>query len=250
MASSYRQRSTTYDMSGAKKALMLCAMTAKQGGESDMQIMRCFFSQFGFGGYGTNIIPNASAMQMRENIQRFRNNIMRDQQHISCIMVSVSCHGSVDELAGVDANRIKVSEIIEPFSDDNCPRLKGIPKIFILDACRGDVEDEGVHRYSPQQMDTNMKILRYRTNYAPPVINDMFTVYPAMLGYATFGTDKGGFLHLSIQEVFQKEWPRNRGNHLDDLFLEVKKKFQAMHNRHPPVVVALVESTLRKLIYL
>ncbi|XP_016103221.1 caspase-14-like isoform X2 [Sinocyclocheilus grahami] len=202
MASSYRQRSTTYDMSGAKKALMLCAMTAKQGGESDMQIMRCFFSQFGFGGYG------------------------------------------------VDANRIKVSEIIEPFSDDNCPRLKGIPKIFILDACRGDVEDEGVHRYSPQQMDTNMKILRYRTNYAPPVINDMFTVYPAMLGYATFGTDKGGFLHLSIQEVFQKEWPRNRGNHLDDLFLEVKKKFQAMHNRHPPVVVALVESTLRKLIYL
>lgn len=54
--------STKYDMSGAKKAPMLCAVTADEGGESDMQIMRRFFCQSGFGGYGTNIIPNASAM--------------------------------------------------------------------------------------------------------------------------------------------------------------------------------------------
>lgn len=53
---------------------------------------------------------------------------MRDHQHISCILVS-SCHGSVDELMGADTNRIKVREIIEG--------IKGIPKIFILDACRG-----------------------------------------------------------------------------------------------------------------
>ncbi|CAM4499058.1 unnamed protein product [Leuciscus chuanchicus] len=164
-------------MSGAKKALMLSAVTADEGGESDMQDANLD---------SEDMVPtNSSAMQMRENIQSFRNNIMRDQQHISCILVSVSCHGSVDELMGADTNRIKVREIIEPFSDDNCPRLKGIPKIFILDACRGDVHEEGVHRYSPQRTDINMKIMQNRTNYAPPVINDMFTVYPAMLGSFT-----------------------------------------------------------------
>lgn len=57
-------------------------------------------------------------------------------------------------------------------------------KTFAVHVSLSDVHVEGVHRYSPQRTDINMKIMQNRTNYAPPVINDMFTVYPAMLGIA------------------------------------------------------------------
>ena len=34
--------------------------------------------------------------------------------------------------------------ILSQFNDQNCPQLKGKPKFFVFNACRGDKLDEGV----------------------------------------------------------------------------------------------------------
>ena len=36
--------------------------------------------------------------------------------------------------------------ILAQFNDQNCPQLKGKPKFFVFNACRGEQFDEGVFK--------------------------------------------------------------------------------------------------------
>lgn len=52
-----------------------------------------------------------------------------------------------DVVYGSDSEAVRVSALEEYFKPRNCPSLAGVPKIFIIDACRGN-EDEDFHDMS------------------------------------------------------------------------------------------------------
>ena len=48
-------------------------------------------------------------------------------------------HGSNGQILGTDMKPVDIEEqIISMFQDDNAPGLKGIPKIFLIQACRNE----------------------------------------------------------------------------------------------------------------
>lgn len=77
-----------------------------------------------------------------------------DHTDCDCFMFMISTHGLEQKnpmkgsqldhaLVCADDRLIFTSTIMEMFSDANCPTLKGKPKIFIIQACRGTDVDHG-----------------------------------------------------------------------------------------------------------
>jgi len=55
----------------------------------------------------------------------------------SCFVAVFLSHGENECLNCVDGQDKKIDDIINAFKGDNCPALNGIPKWFIIQACRG-----------------------------------------------------------------------------------------------------------------
>lgn len=55
-------------------------------------------------------------------------------------------HGNEEGILGVDSQAIPVDDITAKFQGGNkCPQLVTKPKLFFLQACRGDVDDKGYY---------------------------------------------------------------------------------------------------------
>ena len=54
----------------------------------------------------------------------------------SCAVVLLT-HGLEGQIYGVDAKLVNLSEVFGFFDGDICPSLKGKPKFFLVQACRG-----------------------------------------------------------------------------------------------------------------
>ena len=55
-------------------------------------------------------------------------------------------HGNEDGILGIDSEAIPVDDITAKFQGgDKCPQLVTKPKLFFLQACRGDVDDKGYY---------------------------------------------------------------------------------------------------------
>ncbi|XP_023999249.1 caspase-14-like [Salvelinus sp. IW2-2015] len=181
MAHSRIQEIDRYDLTGKRRALMLC--TTHAGADGDLKIMKKLFDD-----YGVQFDPpviNQTAEGMKKAVSDFRDRINRSPENISCVFVVTTSHGGQDVIVDADNNCLSVKDIIEPFGDELCPRMKGKPKVFIIDACRGSRNDSGVLQNSsadttPSKADETTRT--YRSSRIPPCINDMLVAYSAMTG--------------------------------------------------------------------
>ena len=66
----------------------------------------------------------------------------RDHSAYDCFVLWLMSHGKSGEVFCSDGNTIPIETLHDMFS--NCNTLSGKPKLFFIQACRGDGEDEGV----------------------------------------------------------------------------------------------------------
>ncbi|KAI8797383.1 caspase-3 isoform X2 [Biomphalaria glabrata] len=92
-----------------------------------------------------------------------------DHSNADCFVCVVLTHGDqawlereycktkerYDLLFGVDGNPIATKAVVEAFNDENCPNLKGKPRMFFFQACRGSKLDDG----------TDIRIVRDQYTY-------------------------------------------------------------------------------------
>ncbi|WAR22361.1 CASP3-like protein [Mya arenaria] len=68
----------------------------------------------------------------------------KDHATIDVFLAVVFSHGSDGRICGTDGE-IHLSKLFAMFNEQNCPGLKGKPKVFIIQACRGEKKDSGVN---------------------------------------------------------------------------------------------------------
>ncbi|KAL3194451.1 hypothetical protein MRX96_046079 [Rhipicephalus microplus] len=66
----------------------------------------------------------------------------QDYSDDDCFVCCFLTHGETDVLYGTDG-KFPVSAVMEPFHGDVCSSLLGKPKLFFIQACRGDRLDSG-----------------------------------------------------------------------------------------------------------
>ncbi|KAL1023877.1 hypothetical protein UPYG_G00048310 [Umbra pygmaea] len=247
----------SYDMGGERKALMLCVRDEKGikekrcGFEVDRQTMEKFFKDFNF---CYQFVLDKNTEDMRNAVKDFRDSINSSKENISCVLVVTSSHGNRHGIQDAQGDILKIKDIITPFGDELCPKMKGKPKIFIIDACRGHNTDTGVYSNSvadlkPPKEDGQIK----KSRRVPPCINDMLVAYSAMTDYIATMSCEGSTMINCISKVFSS--PDSAKEHLYDSFVkanaEMVEKTGHLKEKNIQVKnIMEIESTCRKLIYL
>ena len=67
-----------------------------------------------------------------------------DHSNNDCLLVAVMSHGSKDGKIQAADYKYPVQELWEKFLGDNCRSLMGKPKIFVIQACEGNMFNNGI----------------------------------------------------------------------------------------------------------
>lgn len=69
----------------------------------------------------------------------------RDHGHTDCLVCCVLSHGKEDGVYGVDGVVVPIKQLTASFDGTKCPSLAGKPKLFFIQACQGDREQDAVY---------------------------------------------------------------------------------------------------------
>lgn len=109
------------------------------GGKKDEEDLKKLFKELGF---TVMIHKNLTAEEMKSMAERY--SCMKHHGVFYLIILSHGAEGDV--VYGTDGQKVEVHQLKELFYATKCPSLAGIPKIFMIDACRGSRNEE-VHDF-------------------------------------------------------------------------------------------------------
>ena len=107
----------------------------RHGSEEDVKNLCSLFDDFNF---KTRIVNNLTQSQMVEILSETAE---KDFSRYDCFLCVILSHGLKDGILGIDDEKIKIEAITSNFRRDACPSLDGKPKIFLIQACRGSIQD-------------------------------------------------------------------------------------------------------------
>ena len=100
-------------------------------------------------------------------------------------VLTFSGHGGKGFIYSEEEKRVKISDIVAAFVPPNCNKhLSGIPRLFFIDACRGDLEDRGIlPRGGDEKWQSKI-----------PSTGDILVAYATTEGYKAYEeSSEGGF---------------------------------------------------------
>jgi len=188
------------------------------GSHVDVDNMRALLKGLEF---DVTVHKNLQLAQFFKVITEFCCNKMHEEADMAVVVIL--SHGKDGVVYAADGQSINMEYIYEFFNNRNCPMLRGKPKFFIVQACRGDRPDQGVDTSepstappSPEKTFSQSKKRRAEAldaiactpepadvARARPTWEDMIIAYSTIPGYASLRDhDKGTWFVQSLVEVF------------------------------------------------
>ncbi|XP_028616682.1 caspase-14-like [Grammomys surdaster] len=226
--------STQYDLSGTRAALLLAVIQDRLGAEHDVVALRDLCQALGF---KVTLRTNPSAQAFWEELAQFRETLDTHKGPVSCALVALMAHGGPQgQLLGADGEEVQPEALVQELSF--CQALHGHPKIFLLQACRGENRDPGVRPRAlpwyrrwlraPSAMPTQADVLQIQAGAPGSLIStpgtpgraDILTVYAAAEGCVAYRDEKGSDFVQTLVEVIRA----NPGGDLLELLTEVNRR--------------------------
>nr|CRZ24914.1 BMA-CED-3 [Brugia malayi] len=164
--------------------------------------------------YAVSVCRNLCAKEMLIAIQDFSKR--PEHKHLDSCVVCVLTHGEHGELYGTDDVAISVLEFVSCLNARNCPALAHKPKLFFLQACRGQQYDRGFgtefdgpdgyfDRWFTCTTSQPKSSLPMEQKTKSPIEADILVSYATTPGYVSWRNSmKGSWFVQSICEVFAK----------------------------------------------
>ncbi|NXS15144.1 CASP6 protein, partial [Mystacornis crossleyi] len=109
-----------------------------------------------------------------------------DHSNADCFVCVFLSHGEDDHIFAYDA-KIKIQTITDMFRGDRCQSLVGKPKIFIIQACRGDKHDDPVIAHDSTDSSSESLVNETEVDaagvYTLPAGADFIMCYSVAQGY-------------------------------------------------------------------
>lgn len=123
----------------------------------------------------------------------------RNHSEYDCILVAILSHGKMGYIHARDSF-YSLESIWRPFATDKCPSLAGKPKLFIIQACQGDLTDPGypIPAHKPEMPDNdNFSYINCRI----PSQKDFLLAFSTIPGYCSWrNTVDGSWFIQSLCE--------------------------------------------------
>nr|CAH7733441.1 unnamed protein product [Callosobruchus chinensis] len=167
----------------------------RKGAEHDQLCLKHMFEQFG---YKVNTAKNLTKKEMSNTIKSFRKDSSLKNSDICVVIImshgtninkkEVAVAGGYTEVIGVDNKGLPIDEVLNEFSGEMCQYLKGKPKIFFFQCCRGE------------QHETLAKDAKPVTHKCHA---DMLIAHSTLPGFVSLRDEKRGSWYIQcIHEVF------------------------------------------------
>ncbi|KAG3277314.1 caspase-2 isoform X2 [Ictidomys tridecemlineatus] len=174
----------------------------RSGGDVDHSTLVTLFKHLG---YNVHVLHDQTAQEMQEKLQNFAQ-LPAHRVTDSCIVALLS-HGVEGSIYGVDGKLLQLQEVFRLFDNANCPSLQNKPKMFFIQACRGDETDRGVDQQDGkkpgcEESDAGKEeMLRMRL----PTRSDMICGYACLKGTAAMRNTKRGSWYIeALAQVFSE----------------------------------------------
>ncbi|XP_036916545.1 caspase-2 isoform X2 [Sturnira hondurensis] len=192
----------------------------RSGGDVDHSTLVALFKLLG---YQVHVLLDQTVQEMQEKLRNFAQ-MPTHRVTDSCIVALLS-HGVEGGVYGVDGKVLQLQEVFRLFDNANCPSLQNKPKMFFIQACRGDETDRGVDQQdgksqaqSPgcEESDAGQQeLLKMRL----PTRSDMICGYACLKGTAAMRNTKRGSWYIeALAQVFSE---RACDTHVADMLVKV-----------------------------
>ncbi|XP_065370317.1 caspase-like isoform X2 [Calliphora vicina] len=132
---------------------------------------------------------------MKDIKKTLENVAAQDFSDSDCIAVTLLTHGEKGGFVHAKDEMYLLDLMFLNFTSDKCRTLAGKPKIFFIQACRGDQTDSGIE-LRPQ---TQTESTGFCDSYRIPIIADFFIAYSTVSDHLSFRSPtRGSFF---IQEL-------------------------------------------------
>lgn len=217
----------------------------RKGGEVDEEVLRKVLTELD---YMVTVQRNLTAQDMRACIESFS----RQPEHRtadSCVLCLLS-HGVEGAVYGTDGQLLPLDWVFETFDNAHCPLLQNKPKMFFIQACRGEDMDCGVEQTdgptrtcspSCEQLDAGREgqgdaNLRQRDELGRPRIklpqrSDMICGFASLKGTAAMrNTKRGSWFIQDLNTVLRL---RAKDTHLADMLVQVNSRIKDREGHAP-----------------
>ncbi len=120
-------------------------MRYRVGSDKDVRALESLFLAHGF---EVELIHNQTTTQMKEKLESFAASDCHNNVHST--VVAILSHGVTGAVCGTNSiltdshSFLSLKDVEAMFTGENCTALAKKPKMFIIQACRGSGEDQGV----------------------------------------------------------------------------------------------------------
>jgi hypothetical protein len=178
----------------------------------------------------------------------------------SVFVLCILSHGHNGIILGTDENELALDDIKEKFDGRNCRHLLKRPKLFLIQACQGDMETEGIDETDAEVEEQSETLSRMlvcdnvvdaQPDMARHEKADFAEVLATYPGYAAWRyPDRGSCFVQHVTKVFLEQ---AHEHHFVDMILEVSRRLnQEVINasRKKLKQICQLNSTLDKHVYL
>lgn len=156
-------------------------MPPRKGSDVDVKELATVYELLGF---DVEVHQNLDYAGLQTVIQRI---VKEDYTDCDCISIAVLTHGQESNLLYTSDCLYSVESLWQSFTPDKCPTLAGKPKLFFIQACRG------------QKLDGGTTLGRYTTetdsasdSYKIPKMADFLIAYSTADGYYSWRNPENG----------------------------------------------------------
>lgn len=112
----------------------------REGSKLDVDRMAGLFRQLHF---NVSIASNLSAKETKDLLRGFQK--VETQKDAECLVVILMSHGEDGVVYGSDGEKLHLDrDVYQLFDNENCPNLRGKPKLFFIQGSRGCMLDKGI----------------------------------------------------------------------------------------------------------
>ncbi|XP_071985554.1 caspase-2 [Engystomops pustulosus] len=203
----------------------------RHGGEVDLDALKLLFFQLNF---RVVVRSNIPAEKMIYELDLF-SKLPEHAQLDSCI-VAILSHGIEGAVYGSDGKLVQLQNVFTKLDNAHCPQLQNKPKMFFIQACRGEEADRGVDQRdgreqtgSPgcEQSDAGREEGRVRL----PTQSDMICAYACLKGTVSLrNTKHGSWFIQDLTDVFSKH---AKDTHVADMLVKVNARIKKREGHAP-----------------
>ncbi|XP_072026806.1 uncharacterized protein [Amphiura filiformis] len=106
----------------------------RTGSDIDLSNMVHLFQELG---YEVESYDDLTAKDIVHHIKSFASRLNSAQANYNSAVVVLMSHGGSGIIYGKDEEEVSIKDIQEEFNGNKCPRMRGKPKLFFIQACRG-----------------------------------------------------------------------------------------------------------------